>query len=130
MYRAFYVALVLAGMILLSPFASLAEPPARIEWNASQFMEKAKVTRYLLNGSSIERRYDTLKAAKACNGWVNLPDTVPAKTCALLLDSMEDLAYAYRIREYDRDGREVADRTCHPMRAGWDCKPTVKGGAR
>jgi len=101
----------------------VAEAPRYIAWDASQFMAKAKVTRYLLNGSSIEHRFVTVKARSVCNGWIADP---PVQTCALRLDDTEDLEYSYRIREFDASGKQVADRTCVPMETRWQCLPTVR----
>jgi len=113
-------------ILLLSCFAIttvFADAPRYIAWDASQFFVKAKVTRYLLNGSSIEHRYITLKAAKVCNGYVADP---PVQTCGFQLETMDDLAYSYRIREYDRDGRQVKDTMCTPMHTRWACAPTAR----
>ena len=99
------------------------EPPAYIAWDASQFMVKAKVTRYLNGGSSIEHKYQTLKASKVCNGYISNP---PAKTCSFQLNEVDDLLYSYRIREYDAEGRQLRDSLCSPMTTRWQCLPVVK----
>ena len=104
-------------------YVCYAEAPAYIAWDASQFMHTAKVSRYLNNGSSIEHKYVTLKAAKVCNGYSADP---PAKTCAFRLDEVDDLNYSYRIKEYDRDGKQVADSLCTPMNTRWQCLPAVR----
>ena len=112
------------SILLLSCIAItivLAEPPAYISWDASQFMNTAKVTRYLNNGSSIERKYITLKAKKACNGWSS-----SSQLCAFRLDEVDDLNYSYRIREYDRDGKQVSDLFCTPLNTRWQCLATIK----
>jgi hypothetical protein len=118
-----FAAVGLLVLLLWVYTVALADAPRYIAWDASQFFVKAKVTRYLLNGSSIEHRYITLKAARVCNGYVADP---PVQTCGFQLETMDDLAYSYRIREYDRDGRQVKDTMCTPMHTRWACAPTAR----
>ena len=125
--KVFFWGLAAFGVLLLiSVFCAyaFADAPRYIAWDASQFFVKANVTRYLNNGSSIEHKYLTLKAAKVCNGYVADP---PVQTCGFQLETMDDLAYSYRIREYDRDGRQVKDSLCTPMHTRWACAAMVVG---
>jgi len=101
----------------------VAEPPAYVAWDASQFMVKAKVTRYLIDGSGIEHKYQTFKAGKVCNGYISNP---PAKTCGFQLSEMDDLNYSYRIKEYDAEGKQLRDSICSPMQTRWQCLPVVR----
>jgi hypothetical protein len=114
---------VLLLLVFVFCVCTFADAPRYINWDASQFFVKAKVTRYLNNGSSIEHRYMTLKAKKVCNGWNADP---PVQTCGFQLETMDDLTYSYRIREYDRDGRQVKDSVCTPMNTRWQCLPSVR----
>jgi len=115
--------LILAA-ILASVSVAVAEPPRSLEFSGNQFMVKAKVTRYLCNGSGIEHSFASVQAKNVCNGWNRLETGQTLQTCAIQLQTPKDLEFDYRIKQYDQQGTLVLDILCQPMENSWACGTT------
>lgn len=115
------VAVAAALCFIAGAAVSFAEPGAVLNFDASPFAAKFKVTRYLIGGSGLEHKMGSFSTRDLCNGWRTDGSGRNFQTCRLIMNGPEDFTYTYRFRQVNLDGKQVGDILCTPLADRWEC---------